>query len=157
MNYYQINDDFYTFPNQLFITEIKGFSNPTSKKTPSELLKEGHTSWVHQTIVKSGYMEVDYTESFFGYCIVSQKVKDLIEANQILDVDFIPLELDIKTTQPYYCMLDLLRFDCVDEVHSEFTRFVENDPVRPDRAGEYSGFFKLIILKLKYEVQQKNR
>ena len=40
MNYYQINDDFYTFPNQLFITEIKGFSNPTSKKTPSELLKE---------------------------------------------------------------------------------------------------------------------
>jgi hypothetical protein len=46
MNYYQINDDFYTFPNQLFITEIKGFSNPTSKKTPSELLKEGHTSWV---------------------------------------------------------------------------------------------------------------
>lgn len=35
--------------------------------------------------------------------------------------------------------------DCVDEECSEFTKFSENDPVRPDLAGQYSGFYKLRI------------
>ncbi|MBE2898413.1 hypothetical protein HPC37_06230 [Pasteurellaceae bacterium 20609_3] len=33
--------------------------------------------------------------------------------------------------------------DCVDEERSEFTKFEEDDPVRPDLAGEYDGFYKL--------------
>ncbi|WP_447971890.1 imm11 family protein [Nitrospira sp. M1] len=33
--------------------------------------------------------------------------------------------------------------DCVDENKSEFQKFEQNDPVRPDKAGEYRAFMKL--------------
>jgi hypothetical protein len=32
-----------------------------------------------------------------------------------------------------------------DETNSDFQKFIENDPVRPDLAGHYRAFFKLII------------
>lgn len=34
---------------------------------------------------------------------------------------------------------------CIDESRSEFDKFTEDDPVRPDLAGQYSSVPKLII------------
>lgn len=41
------------------------------------------------------------------------------------------------------------KVECVDESRSEFKLLTPDDPVRPDLAGEYSGFFKLVIDKAK--------
>ena len=35
--------------------------------------------------------------------------------------------------------------DCVDEEKSNFEKFTFDDPVRPDLAGRYRAFFKLVI------------
>ena len=47
--------------------------------------------------------------------------------------------------QDYFVMIVETQIDCVDEEKSDFEKFENNDPVRPDLAGEYRGFFSLVI------------
>ena len=35
--------------------------------------------------------------------------------------------------------------ECINEEASEFQKFEVSDPVRPDKAGEYRGFFKMVV------------
>lgn len=57
-----------------------------------------------------------------------------------------PIRIENKQTdQDYYVMIIETQIDCVDEVRSEFQKYEVNDPVRPDRAGEYRSFFNLVV------------
>ena len=46
---------------------------------------------------------------------------------------------------PYYILHVWDVVDCVDEELSKFERYQVDDPVRPDLAGNYSAFFKLVV------------
>ncbi|MHA3916281.1 imm11 family protein [Halovulum sp. GXIMD14793] len=61
-------------------------------------------------------------------------------------VVFEPVKIENKqVTQEYFVMIIETQIDCVDETKSEFQKYEVNDPVRPDRAGEYRSFFNLVV------------
>lgn len=153
VDYYEIETDYYEFPHQHFITEIQGFDNPKAQMDWDEFYLAYRLNKHQQYIatIESGSEEVDFTTTFYGFCVISEKFKRLLEQERISDMMIIPLSFERKLSQPFYLVMDYLRSDCVDETHSEFQKFVENDPVRPDLAGWYSAFFKLIIDATKTE------
>ncbi len=147
MDYFEMSCDFYTFPQQNFITEIYGFDNPRAQIDWDEFLSEYLVNKEKQyfATIKSGTEEVDFTTTFYGFCVISEKLKQLFEKHKISDCMIVPLAMNQTQSQPFYLLIDPLRYDCVDETHSEFEKFLENDPVRPDLAGQYRAFLKLII------------
>lgn len=57
-----------------------------------------------------------------------------------------PIRIENKLVdQNYFVMIIETQLDCVDEERSEFQKYEENDPVRPDRAGDYRSFFNLVV------------
>ncbi|RZF53639.1 hypothetical protein EXE30_06600 [Acinetobacter halotolerans] len=147
MDYYEIKADFYDFSNQYFITEIDGFNNPRAQLDWDEFLFEYLSNKQKQYVatIESGLEEVDFTTTFYGFCVVSEKFANLLVLEKISDCLFIPLIFNKQLSQKFYLLIDSLRYDCVDEKNSDFQKFLENDPVRPDFAGRYRAFFKLII------------
>jgi len=147
MDFYEIKADFDSFPNQNFITEIDGFDNSRAQIDWDEFLEEYFRNRSKEYVAKieSGYEEVDFTTTFYGFCIISQKFKKLLEAHKLSSFMLIPLNFNTELSQQYFLLIDFLRCDCVDENNSEFEKYLINDPVRPDFAGRYSYFFKLII------------
>lgn len=97
-------------------------------------------------------LEMDH--SFAGYAdasVVSEKfrsaVADLPEVsepykNVVMERVFIEGQ-DVQ--QSYFMMIVETRVDCVDESKSQFIKYEANDPARPDRAGDYRAFTKLVI------------
>jgi len=155
MNYYEIKEDFYTYPHQFFILEVGGFNNVPYDENifGGELLKNGHDKYIHNTKVKSGCMEVDYTVSAMGYSIVSERFKNLLDKEEIKDVWFIPLRLDTVSSKLYYCMITIPRLDCVDEKNTEFWtptcelengEYVMSYSIFNDR-GNYKSFIRLVL------------
>lgn len=147
MNYYEIKTDFYEFPNQHLITEIDGFDNPKAQLSWDAFLAEYliNKPKNYTATIDGGKEEVDFTTTFYGFCIVSKKFATLLTMAKIRDILLIPLKFNKELSQEFYLLVDSLRFDCVDETSSDFQKFLENDPVRPDFAGRYRAFFKLII------------
>ena len=47
--------------------------------------------------------------------------------------------------QGYSVMIIETQLDCVDEIKSDFKKYEVDDPVRPDRVGEYRVFTNLVI------------
>ncbi len=83
--------------------------------------------------------------------IVSEKVvlalkglKEIDEPYRFVVFERVEVE-NYKITDPYFVMIIETQLDCVDEDRSDFQIFEENDPVRPDLAGNYRGFFNLVI------------
>lgn len=147
MNYYEIKADFYNFPTQHFITEINGFDNPRAQYNWDEFIHDYsiHKNRKYTAIIESGSEEVDFSTTFYGFCIISEKFKLVLEENKISDFLVVPLSFEKELSQKFYLLIDFLKYDCVDESSSNFQKFIENDPVRPDLAGQYRAFFKLII------------
>lgn len=57
-----------------------------------------------------------------------------------------PVKIENKQVdQDYYIMIIETQIDCVDEERSKFQKYEYNDPVRPDKAGQYRSFFNLVI------------
>ncbi|MCU4562722.1 imm11 family protein [Acinetobacter sp. WU_MDCI_Abxc222] len=147
MTYYEMKADFYEFPHQYFITEIVGFDNPRAQIDWDEFLLENSVNKGKKyiAIIDSGDQEVDFTTTFYGFCVISHRFKLLLEEYRLTDCMVVPLEFNKQLSQQFYLLIDPLRYDCVDETNSDFQKFIENDPVRPDLAGHYRAFFKLII------------
>lgn len=147
MNYYEIKADFDEFPQQNFITEIDGFDNSRAQIDWDEFLADYLNDRTKQytAAIESGSDEVDFTTTFYGFCVISSKFKEILEENKLSDFMIVPLMIHKKLSQPYFLLIDYLRCDCVDESNSEYEKYLTNDPVRPDFAGRYSYFFKLII------------
>ncbi|RFZ84317.1 hypothetical protein DYU05_01440 [Mucilaginibacter terrenus] len=87
---------------------------------------------------------LDFTIADFELLIVNDKVKDLISEEE---VQFIPVKLeaqpDVKLN--YSLMVINNEIECVDENKSVFMKWEKDDLVRPDLAGEYEFFEKLVL------------
>lgn len=141
MKYYDIFIDNINFPSRWYLGEIYGFDNWMLALR----MQDVSLDLFHRIKLTQVGVEMDYTlTSPYNVSIVSQTIKDILQ--DVTDVAFMPLVIEGKvTTMPYYALVVYPQLDCVDEEKSDFKKFLPNDPVRPDRAGDYNGFFKLII------------
>jgi hypothetical protein len=139
--YYRLRDDTY-YPNRWYLGDIVNddnnwrYSEGTSVKIPTNELKI--------EVYQVG-LEMDFTITN-AYCvpIVSQAFKEAVSA--ITHLQFIPVTFDkLELSTNYYVMNINKLVDAVDEKKSDFRKFTVNDPIRPDKAGQYSSFFKLIV------------
>ncbi|SDX79565.1 hypothetical protein SAMN05444064_1544 [Pseudomonas syringae] len=97
-------------------------------------------------------IEVDY--SLAGYAsvpVLSERARNsligLPEVDQpYQNVVFEPVDIEVKqVSQSYFIMIIETQIDCVDEKASSFKKFLVDDPVRPDMAGQYRAFYNLAI------------
>ncbi|WP_198338266.1 imm11 family protein [Labrenzia sp. VG12] len=96
--------------------------------------------------------ELDSNESAaFGVPVLSIKAKNSLIGLPEVDEPYYhvvlePVKIENKQVdQDHFVMIIETQIDCVDEERSEFQKYEENDPVRPDKAGQYRGFFNLVI------------
>ena len=147
MKYFLLRDDI-DFRNRWYLGDIRhvdnwGFICPT----PFFMEPSLYTLDVFQT---GDPMDFTLTEAY-GVPILSQKAKDSLSGLPEIDEPYYhtvlePVKIEgIKVDQDYYLMVVETLIDCVDETYSDFQKFEENDPVRPDKAGQYRAFFNLVI------------
>ena len=96
--------------------------------------------------------ELDFTTS--GYAdvpVVSEKVKEALSGLPEIDepykhVVLEPVRFTSETVRnKYFVMIIETQLDCVDETRSKFETIAEDDPIRPDLAGEYGVFLSLVV------------
>lgn len=85
--------------------------------------------------------KADFNLADFELFIVNEKVKRLI---QIDGVQFVPVDV-INEKENFFILVLNKEIDCVDEEKSIFDKWLDNDPIRPDKAGQYKTFYKLIL------------
>lgn len=83
--------------------------------------------------------------------IISEKARSALSGlpeieDPFRNVVIEPIRIENKNVdQDYFVMIIETQLDCVDEEKSEYQKYEKNDPVRPDKAGQYRSFFNLII------------
>jgi hypothetical protein len=86
---------------------------------------------------------LDFTFADFEALIVNEKVAFLLPDHEC---QLIPIEVDsIKDKHSYFVLVILNSVDCLDEDRSVFDKYLDDDPIRPDLAGDYKGIYKLLI------------
>lgn len=139
MKYYKLLDDI-DFPKRWYLDEIQGVDNWIFTRPGSLIPQDRFTINMDP---KGKEMHFCTTDAF-AVPIVSAKLKDILV--DVPGLDFYPVEiLGMKTVLKYYIMHIRNACECVDEKSSIFEKYKENDPVRPDKAGQYSGFVKLAV------------
>lgn len=147
MRYYLLRDDI-EFPNRWYLGDVHHVDNWLFSDPPNEFM-EPCTYTID--IYRDG-SEMDYTVSeTYNVPIVSEKFKSAISGIEEVDkpyhhVVIEPVNIkDRDLNEKYYVMIIETKIDCVDEEKSNFEKFTLDDPVRPDLAGNYNGFFNLVI------------
>lgn len=144
MKYFRLTDDV-EFSNRWYLAAVKGVDNwalfggqiPDGIPNPLEIETRRAGQPMDFTLT-GGYM----------LPVVSTKLRAAIGSPP--GITFLEASLGKGAKGDlHYIMVIEPRVECVDESRSEFEVFTPDDPVRPDLAGEYSGFFKLVIDKMK--------
>lgn len=136
MKYFKLNDDI-SFPNRWYLGDVSKVDNwELATSIPEDTVS------LKIEVVRDGE-EMDFTlTEAYGVPIVSLKVKDALDG--MLGITFIPVQVQGKQcSTEYFVLVTSEIVECVDEANSKFQMFEENDPVRPDKAGEYRAFMKL--------------
>jgi len=136
MKYFELNDDI-NFPDRWYLGDIFKVDNwKLSTSIPENAIN------MKIKLVRDGEeMDITFTEAY-GVPIVSLKVREALDGIQ--GIAFIPVQVQGKNcTTEYFVLVTTEVVECVDEINSEFQKFEENDPVRPEKAGEYRAFMKL--------------
>lgn len=143
MKYYRLIDDINYFQRWYLgdIIEVEDNWQFTDGRYLDEYTT---TDQLHVSIKQDG-KPMDYTTTeAYNVPIVSGRIK--AQLSQFDGLQFIPVRIEGKEVDfGYFIMIVTNRKSFVNEDLSEFGKFVENDPVRPDKAGYYSWFTKLIL------------
>jgi hypothetical protein len=137
LNYYELSDDI-NFPNRWYLGDIAFSDN-------WELAQQLDPDRKYEIEVCRDGSKMDYTcNEAYSISIVSEKFKKAIECAS--EVGFSKANIIGRTSEEnFYIMSVPNEIACIDEKISEFKKFEINDPVRPDKAGEYRGFFKMAV------------
>ncbi|SEH59429.1 hypothetical protein SAMN05660691_00390 [Rheinheimera pacifica] len=137
MSYYELTDDI-NFPNRWYLGDVAFADN-------WELAKHLDPEREYEVEVYRDGSEMDYTHNeAYGVSVVSRKFKEALAG--ISGIAF--AKANIIGNRPdgeFYIMAVANEVECIDEEKSEFQKFEVDDPVRPDKAGEYRGFFKMVV------------
>jgi hypothetical protein len=145
MKYYELRDDV-NYPERWYlgdIVEVEDSWQFTSGNKIDEILLPRE---LHIRIYQEG-KPMDYTATeAYSIPIVSVRIKAQLDGARGLQ--FVPVRIEGKECgSDFFIMVVTNKLDSVDEKLSEFGKFVENDPVRPDLAGHYSWFTNLKVDK----------
>ncbi|PSH60005.1 hypothetical protein CU100_04580 [Phyllobacterium endophyticum] len=88
---------------------------------------------------------MDFTIAAHDVPIVSATLKDALFFVDGLYYYAVAIPEKPSASPHYYAMATDNFIDCFDERKSVFSIFTPDDPVRPDRAGDYHSVIKLII------------
>lgn len=142
MNYYQLLDDLDNPPNRWILGNI----NFDGEWDFWKYLKVGEVEIPKKKLfvsVREEGIPLDFTMADFELLIVSEKTASLMNQDE---VQLIPVQIKEDTPKRnYYLMTIKNEIDCVDELNSVFDKWEINDPIRPDKAGQYKTFYKLFI------------
>jgi hypothetical protein len=142
MRYYKIIDDI-NIPNKWRLGEV-------NFKRDGEFWKYVRAGEIFElpdyelniSIRKQG-VPINFSMADFELFIVDEKTKMMIDTK---DGQFIEVGIgDLKTLTNYYILVIKNEIDCVNEIESTFDKWEVNDPIRPDKAGQYKTFYKLKI------------
>lgn len=97
---------------------------------------------LHAEVHHVGYV-LDFCNTTFGIPIATRELAAAIADIAGSDVQCIPVAISGQTGRFILHALHIVR--CVDEHRSCFERFMDNDPVRPDLAGQYQSVTKLVL------------
>lgn len=136
MRFYRLTDDKY-YNDRWFLGKIPSVDNwSLYSKAPES------TENLSVSVNKNGN-EMDFTlMSAYAVPIVSDRLKDVLSV--FSGVDFIPVKVN-GFGGDYFVMIINNVIECVNESDSEYQKFEIDDPVRPDKAGSFRAFFKLVI------------
>lgn len=86
---------------------------------------------------------LDFCHTTFGVPIATKALADAVSSIVGKDIQCIPITISGQTGRIVLNTMRSIR--CVDESRSEFQKFVINDEVRPDLAGQYRHISKLVL------------
>jgi hypothetical protein len=138
MNFYRLTDDVH-HQGRWYLGDVSNFNSwSLLNKAPQGI------DLLDMDVFRDGE-ELDFTLSeCYGLPVVSDKIKEALDG--VSGIQFISLEINGKSCiSRYHLLVVSTVLKCVDECRSMFNKFEINDPVRPDKAGHYRGFMKLII------------
>lgn len=149
MKYYQLLDDL-EIDNRWFIGELENIEWDFWQYVKAKPLDTIPTKSMPIEMQEKG-TPLDFTYSAFEIPIVNQKIKELFSEK---DVNFYPVTNKVFK-EDYFLMHILNEVECVDEQNSTFDKYEKDDPIRPDKAGQYKTIYKLKIKKdisYKYDI-----
>lgn len=144
MKYFRLTDDIH-FPNRWYLGDVKNVDNWT---LVAGRLPPGAPSDLKVEVYRAGEkMDFTLTEAY-GVPIVSARLQQVL--GNLPGIRFLNAKIEGEYKKSsYFAMLIESTVNCVDESRSEFEKFTADDPVRPDKAGQYSAFYQLFLDKAK--------
>lgn len=143
MDYYEILDELHVPNKRWFLGSVNfdGEWNFWKYVSPGKVAVPQKELFV--TTRRKG-TPLDLTMADFQLLIVNEKVKNLISEE---NVQFIPVKLEADTNSAinYYLMVVNKEIECLDESKSVFIKWLKDDPIRPDKAGKYKSFDKMVL------------
>ncbi|WP_455918116.1 imm11 family protein [Pseudomonas cerasi] len=147
MRYYLLRPD-HSVPHKWVLGDIRHVNNWHFSNPPPNYMEPG----TYTLDVRFEGVEVDYALAGYGSVpVLSRRARDALVGLPEVDKPYHHLVLEpvhIANThveQDYFVMIIETQVECVDQQHSEYQRYAVDDPVRPDRAGDYRGFTRLVI------------
>jgi len=139
-NYYRLLDDI-NFKERWYLGEIINQDN--WKYTSGESVNSSNFQLKIEIFQEGKEMDFTLNEAY-GVPIVSESFKKSVSIFN--NLSFIPVLIENRELSTnYYIMVIEKLIEAVDEDKSEFDKFTKDDPIRPDKAGQYLAFYKLII------------
>lgn len=146
MKYYLLSDDI-NFSKRWYLGDVRHIENWLFVEPPLEFMEP----CTYTIDVFQDGNQMDYTEANGSVPILSHAVKKALEGIPEIDEPYSnvviePMVIGNKEVDnDYFVMIVETQLDCVDEHKSIFQKYEVNDPVRPDKAGDYRSFISLVI------------
>jgi len=145
MKYYRVLDELNEPKDRWFLKSINvvdknvisawEFSQPNQIELPT-------TEKIVISLRENG-VPLDFTFADFDILIVNERVALLLSEDEC---QLIPIEVQgVVDSHLYFICVLLTCVDCLDESRSVYEKFTIDDPIRPDKAGQYKSIYKLFI------------
>jgi hypothetical protein len=138
--YFRLTDDVH-YPERWHLGEVEGIDNwalVMARAAPD-------ASGEHVVKLYEPGREMDFTlNALYSVPIVSDRVRQALAG--VPGLRFLPVRIEeAPSSRRFFVMVVDEVLDAVDESRSEFQKFAVDDPIRPDKAGQYKGIYKLVI------------
>jgi hypothetical protein len=147
MNYYRIWQNT-EVKNRWLLGSVLDVNNWAFRE-PSRIFME---PCKYQVELVSDGIETDFTVTLtYGVPIVSRRFLDVLMGLPDFTVPFTGtvaepvIILDKPMGDDHFILITETKYDCVDEEKSQFTKYSLDESLQPEKAGQYSGFYKLIL------------
>lgn len=142
--FWRVHDDI-NYPSRWYLDEIRG-EDIENGYNWQFLTGYGLGGGFYKLSLTRDGAEMDFTlTDAFVVPIVSERFKSAVDFVDGVRFIRLTLEREMKTAYDYYAMVTDEMVDCFDEQVSVYQTYKPDDPVRPDRTGEYHSVLKLVV------------